>query len=313
MRGFSPILLVIPIAIITLSTILITAVRGNVKFPNSRPISLSRSILRSPSPISSPNSPSPSPSPSSSPESLMQSIVSYLAVPSPSPIPTPAANANVSTGSNYTVVTYSLGSTVITDSANDDDCDNNCPTKSLAQFISDNGGRAGINGTYFCPSDYSWCAGKVNSTDFPIWNNRKKKWMNASKLFWGGRGMMVFRPGSAQFFADAASSGAPSNITGGIVNYPSLLAGGNVVFSDSSLSAGDKLRQKGTRNGIGFGNGKVFLVVGRNVDMNDMVSIFKSLGATDALNTDGGGSSALYDGGYKVGPGRSLPNAVIIK
>lgn len=220
----------------------------------------------------------------------------------------------MSSGGNYTVLTYNLGSvTVVTDNAADDDCDNNCATKPLAQYVSDNGARAGMNGTFFCPPDYSWCSGKMNTSDFPIWNNRKKKWMNGSKLFWNGRGMMVFRGGSAQFFPNSASVGAPSDITGGIVNYPSLISGGNVVFNIDSLSSGDKLRQKGTRNGIGFGGGKLFLLVARNADMFDLINIFKALGATDALNTDGGGSSALYDGGYKVGPGRSLPNAILIK
>jgi hypothetical protein len=168
-----------------------------------------------------------------------------------------------------------------------------------------------MNGTYFCPQDYSSCSGKVNSFDFAVWNNRKKKWINASTLFWEGRGMMVFRPGSAQFFPCAGCIGAPSDITGGIVNYPSLLAGGQVVLNEGSLPG--NLKTKGSRSGIGAGGGKLFLVVARSANMQDLVSIFKSLGATDALNLDGGGSVALYDGGYKVGPGRNLPNAIIIR
>ena len=123
---------------------------------------------------------------------------------------------------------------------------------------------------------------------------------------------MVFRPGSAQFFPCAACVGAPSNITGGLTNYPSLLAGGQDVLDEGSLP--NSLRvTKGTRGGIGFGNGKLFLVVARGANMRDLLNIFKSLGATDALNLDGGGSSALHDGGYKAGPGRSLPNAIIVK
>jgi len=48
--------------------------------------------------------------------------------------------------------------------------------------------------------------------------------------------------------------------------------------------------------------------------MKDLAGIFISLGATDALNLDGGGSVALYENGrYKAGPGRSLPNAIIVK
>lgn len=169
-----------------------------------------------------------------------------------------------------------------------------------------------MNGTYFCPADYSACAGKVNSFDFPVWNNRQKKWINSYALGWGGRGMFVFRPGSAQFFSCAACAGAPSDITGGIVNYPPLLSGGNIAFDEGSLS--ENLRvTKGTRSGIGTGGGKLFLVVARSANMTDLANIFKSLGATDALNLDGGGSAALYQGGYKAGPGRNLPNAVIVK
>lgn len=217
----------------------------------------------------------------------------------------PASSASTANVGNATVLTYDLASTtVVTDSANDNDCTNDCPTKPLAQHISDNGGRAGMNGTYFCPTDYDSCAGKVNSFDFPVWNNRQKKWINSDKLFWEGRGMMVFRSGSAQFHACASCAGAPSDITGGIVNYPSLLSGGNVLPGEGA---------KGTRSGIGFGSGKLILVIARNSSYMDLANIFKSLGATEALNLDGGGSVALYDGGYKVGPGRSLPNAVIIR
>jgi len=38
----------------------------------------------------------------------------------------------------------------------------------------------------------------------------------------------------------------------------------------------------------------------------------QSLGAENAMNLDGGGSVAMvYNGSYKVGPGRNLPNAII--
>ncbi len=320
MRGSATILVLIPVLL--LSFLVLTFVLKSKGFSLSqvKPETVSRALQTKPNAFAQPSpdqtvlsSPQLLPLPTPSPDPVVESKISFQQAPSPSPSLRPQQNSpSVSSGSNYTVLSYNLGATtVVTDDASDDDCSNNCPTKTLQQFINDNGAHAGMNGTYFCPPDYSWCGGKVNSSDFPVWNNHKKKWMNASKLFWGGRGMMVFRPGSAQFFANGG--GAPNDITGGLVNYPSLLAGGNVVFNEGSLPAGDKLRQKGTRNAIGFGSGKIFLLVARNADMYDLVNIFKSLGATDALNTDGGGSSALYDGGYKVGPGRLLPNAIIIK
>ena len=256
--------------------------------------------------------------PSPQVESSMPASPTLSPTPSPTPIPKPSVSppvtsnsSSATSGGNYTVLTFGIGSTVVTDTAAEDDCDNNCPVKSLAQFIADNGGRAGMNGTYFCPPDYAWCSGKVNTFDFPVWNNRKKKWMEADKLFWNGRGMMVFRPGSAQFFPNAAAAGAPSDITGGILNYPSLLAGGKLILDEGSLA--ENMKTKGTRSGIGFGGGKIFLVVARRANMKDLAGIFLSLGATDAMNLDGGGSVALYDGGYRAGPGRSLPNAIIIK
>lgn len=316
LKGFAPILLVVPVAIVTLLTLTVMIANGNSQKPRLFPGTISRTEPKSPIPIASQtNSISPSPTPTDKPSPLQEYSAHAKVAPTPTPTPTPAPppqNSNTINGAGYTVATFNLGSvTVVTDSANDDDCTNNCPAKPLAQYITGNGGRAGINGTYFCPPDYSWCSGKTNTYDFPIWNNRKKKWMRADTLFWNDRGMMAFRLGSAQFFPCAACVGAPSDITGGIANYPSLIAGGKTVLNHDILS--DKQKAKGTKSAIGFGGGKLFLVVARNANMDDLVNIFKALGATDALNLDGGGSSALYDGGYKVGPGRNLPNAIVVK
>src|SRR3989344_860855 len=317
-KGFAPILLLIHLAIVTVISISVNSVKTNkssqvLPSPAPSPVSQNQqnSASVSPSPEREGSTPSPSPSPTPSP-ALEYSAVAKEA-PSPSPSPKPASTSSTTTGGNYSVATFNLGSiTVVTDSAYDDDCGNDCPAKPLASFILENGGRAGLNGTYFCPPDYSWCSGKLNTYDFPVWNNRKKKWMRADTLTWGGRGMMVFRGGSAQFFPCAACVGAPSDITGGIVNYPSLISGGQDVLDEGPLTDNLKVN-KGTRSAIGFGGGKLFLVVARAANMRDLVNIFHALGATDALNLDGGGSSALYDGGYKAGPGRNLPNAIIIK
>ena len=36
------------------------------------------------------------------------------------------------------------------------------------------------------------------------------------------------------------------------------------------------------------------------------------MGVQNALNLDSGGSTALWSGGYKVGPGRNIANAVLL-
>ena len=54
-----------------------------------------------------------------------------------------------------------MGNTrVITDTANDSECTSNCPVKSVQDYVTSNGGFAGINGTYFCPDTYPDCQGK---------------------------------------------------------------------------------------------------------------------------------------------------------
>src|SRR3990167_6278414 len=217
MRGFAPILVIIPVAVASLASVVLITFKSVSPQETPQPKAISRSIsIPSPSPFEpSPNSQaqsSPQPSPSPGPEDELKIDYQAFAKEAPSPTPTPKPKVATSTtsGGNYTVATFDLGATtVVTDSANDNDCGNDCPTKSLATYIAENGGRAGINGTYFCPPDYSSCGGKVNSFDFSVWNNRQKKWINANSLFWNGRGMMVFRPGSAQFFPCAASAELP--------------------------------------------------------------------------------------------------------
>ncbi len=205
------------------------------------------------------------------------------------------------------------GVRVITDSANENDCSDNCPTKSLAQYIAESGGFAGINGTYFCPQDYSTCAGKVNSFDFGLFNTRQSRWINGTTLFWNGRTMIAFDGGSnPYFFKDANSFGGVGDLKAAIVNYPALVSGGqNVLGNGDSLN--DYLKvTRSTRSGLGIKGKVAYLVVARGASVPDLAEIFMSLGVDHAMNLDGGGSSALYyNGRYLAGPGRSLPNAVI--
>ena len=196
---------------------------------------------------------------------------------------------------------------MITDTASDDDCANNCPIIPLADYVARNGGFAGMNGTYFCPTDYGECAGKLNSFDFPVYNSRLGKWINRGNLFWDNRSIMYF-DGSGMHFMRAANSFG-GGILAGIVNHPGLVEGGAVIADQFPLT--DKQRAKGTKSGIGVRGKVVYLVVASNVDMLDLAHVFKSLGVEGALNLDGGGSVALWFGGYKVGPGRNLPNAVV--
>jgi len=200
---------------------------------------------------------------------------------------------------------------MITDTGNDSDCADNCTAMSLADYVARNGGFAGVNGTYFCPPEYPECASKKNSFDFSVYNTRLGKWINQGMLSWGNRAIVYFDGGGAHYQQNAAGFGG--GLTAGIVNYPGLVSGGQVQIDDNQSGLSDKQRSVGTKVGIGVrGSKNIMVVIGRSVNMQQFAYIFKSLGADGALNIDDGGSTALYyNGSYKAGPGRALPNAVI--
>ena len=55
-----------------------------------------------------------------------------------------------------------------------------------------------------------------------------------------------------------------------------------------------------------------YLVIASSASVQNLAAIFETLGAEYAMNLDGGGTAAMYyDGEYKVGPGRLLPNAIL--
>lgn len=238
-------------------------------------------------------------------------------------IPKPVTT-QVSGGGNYMTVDTERGKfgvylikvalsevKVITASANGDDCEDNCPTKSLAEHVKDNGGFAGMNGAYFCPPDYSSCSGKINSSDYAFYKSSSDKWLNKGALSWGDTGLATFNGSSAKFYKKSSDYGGGS-VTAGISNYPSLLHGGDVVINSDKLTSYQK-DVKGARGAIGVGDSNLYLAIISNATVVDAAYVMKALGAKDALNLDGGGSSALYlNGSYLVGPGRSLPNAIVL-
>lgn len=262
----------------------------------------------------------PMPSPSISPSPSLKPSPKPSITPSPKPSTAPAVSGPP--GSGYSrisvatergtftasVVSFGMdGVRMITDTGNDDNCANECATLSLGDYVARNGGFAGINGSYFCPSTYPDCAGKTNSFDFPVYNSRLGKWINQDKLFWNDRSLIYQDGGGLRFMRNA--NGFGGGLTAGVTNYPGLVEGGQVIADQWGFS--EKQSAKGAKAGIGIRGNTVYLVTAGGVDMMDFAHIFKSLGADSALNLDGGGSIALWYNGYKAGPGRALPNAII--
>lgn len=195
---------------------------------------------------------------------------------------------------------------MITDTGNDDTCTDNCNVHPLASYVSRNGGFAGINGTYFCPPDYPSCAGKVNSYNTLVFNSRLKKYMNSDQNVYSNVPMVVQNADrSMRFMGNTTEWGRDTGIVGGIANQTMLVSGGQARVTDT--------RTKGPRGFVGVKSGVLYIGVVHSADLGDAAATLATLGIESALNLDSGGSSALYyNGKYVVGPGRNLPNAIIL-
>ncbi len=215
------------------------------------------------------------------------------------------------------------GLQIVTDTGNNEDCIKDCNVKPLADYVQANSGFAAIHGSYFCPSDYADCAAKKGSYYFPVYNSRLSKMINGVQLPWPTTGpFLVFGSNnkpyfflSTQEFKDVATFEKNYNtkIIAALGNKPALIHNGQNIVGTQELD-NKQLTTKGYRGGIGIRGNKAYLVIATSATVVDLAGIMQSLGMEQALNLDGGGSSALYyQGAYKVGPGRNLPNAIIFK
>ena len=55
----------------------------------------------------------------------------------------------------------------------------------------------------------------------------------------------------------------------------------------------------------------VYIGIVYQASMGESAKVLKALGMDGALNLDQGGSTTLWSGGYKAGPGRGIPNAIL--
>jgi hypothetical protein len=206
------------------------------------------------------------------------------------------------------VVSGDLGSTkVIVDTASDSDCANNCPVMSLANYVARNNAYAGINGSYFCPASYPSCAGKTNSFDLLVMN-KNKVYFNSGNNIYSNNPAVIFGGSYIRFVGAASEWGRDTGIDSMLSNYPLTVRNGNAITSNSS---DPKMGSKGNRSFVGNRGNTVYIGVVFNVTVDESAHVLKALGLDNALNLDSGGSTALWNGGYKVGPGRDIPNAIL--
>lgn len=199
--------------------------------------------------------------------------------------------------------TYKL----IVDTASDTDCRDNCPVLPLADYVARNGALAGINGNYFCPASYPSCAGKANSFDTMVMNKNKYIFNRENNVYSTVPGI-VFKRGGTSIVSRTLDWGKNTSEDGFIANFPALLSGGNIAGAASD----PKQTGKGNRSFVGSKGATGYIGVVRNATVNEVAHVLKTMGLDNALNLDSGGSTALWAaGGYKVGPGRNIPNAIL--
>jgi exopolysaccharide biosynthesis protein len=206
------------------------------------------------------------------------------------------------------IVSADMSSTrVIVDTASTSDCGSNCPVFSLGDYVARNGGFAGINGSYFCPKDYASCAGKENTFDLLIMN-KDKYYFNSANNVYSTNPVVGFRSGSVNFVTSGSQWGRDTSLTGVLMNYPLLIFNGTITFGGDD---DPKKGSKGSRSFVANRGNIVYIGVVHSATVAESARVMKAMAMDNALNLDNGGSTALWYGGYKVGPGRQIPNAII--
>lgn len=196
---------------------------------------------------------------------------------------------------------------VIVDTASDSTCGNNCPVLPLATFVSRSGAFAGINGIYFCPESYPSCVGKTNSFDQLVMN-KNKVYFNSDDNVYSQNPVAIFGAGSSvRFLNHAQDWGRDTSVDSVISNHPPLLLGGQVLAATTD----PKLTSRGYRGFIGHKGSTAYMGFVHGATTAEGAQVLKAMGLEDALNLDSGGSTALWSGGYKLGPGRNLPMAIL--
>jgi len=201
---------------------------------------------------------------------------------------------------------------MVVDTANDEDCKTDCSVKSLKSFVTANEGFAGIHGTYFCPTSYADCANETNSYYYKLYNGRldqKINWTNGIGDYLPF--LMIDKSGTAKYF-NSWSDAKDLEMSTGISCRPNLVSGGKVVVTDADLDSDKERTSKINHGFIGVTGQTIYAGIVSSATVLDEAAAVQALGIENALNIDGGGTSAMYyNGSYMVGPGRDMPNAIV--
>lgn len=210
---------------------------------------------------------------------------------------------------------------IMTDTAQTVDCRNGCTVYPLVTYVTRRKAVAGIHGTYFCPTDYASCAGQTNSYLYPVFNSFSRMMINNGRIKYTTQPLVAIddqnRPSYYHRAIDFRGQGTFESTAGrplqaAISNGPAMVEQGRNVLNTAILDA-KQATVKSYRGAFGWKGSTYYLMVVRGATIIDSAAVMEALGLDYAINLDGGGSTALYTNGhYVIGPGRHLPNAIVV-
>lgn len=203
---------------------------------------------------------------------------------------------------------------VITDTAYDQDCNATCPVASLKTYAEANGAQHGMNGTYFCPADYSECRSIANSFFWKIIDTKAGVMVNERSGLGENDPFLTFDSmGQPKYFSRWSDYKNSNFKASAGINSPSLIENGRVSLDYSKLDEKQKTTRS-VRGAIAVKGSTLYLIHVYGATVPDSANTLMALGVDHALLMDGGGSAALlYENQYKIGPGRGLPNAILVQ
>ena len=260
----------------------------------------------------------------STPQPTAQATANPTSRPVPAPTAVPSADSAPYSAYVHTslhghvadIMSFDLSSghiRVMVDTANDTDCQTDCTVKSVRSFVEQNHGFAGINGSYFCPTAYgASCAGKTNSFYWKEYNSRLQRMINPNNTLGEQDPFMIFSAsGHATLLQHWVQRPTDSSLYAGFSCNPLLIFNGQNVLQVANLD--DKERTAYiSRAAIALKGQILYSVVIQSATVPDLADALLALGVDGAINSDAGGSSGMfYNGAYRLGPGRDVPNALV--
>lgn len=222
------------------------------------------------------------------------------------------------------------GFKIMTDTGQNANCQTNCFVYSLGTYVARRGGISGIHGSYFCPSDYGSCAGQTGFYFFPVYNSFSKVFINSDRIKFTSEPIIGFDTSNRPFFfrqtktftseqdfynefATVSTAGGGTGVLqAAISNGPPLIQNKKNIVGEYSLDS-KQATVKSYRGALAWKGDVVYLLAVSGATVTDSAAVMEAMGMDYALNLDGGGSTALYNSGrYILGPGRNIPNAIVV-